>query len=363
MLKSILKITLSTFILILATDFFFFYLVLSRLDKYFSTTDFYERLIRIDHPYYHHTLRPEVEYKKAKGFDGYYTLCTDNHGFKTSCGKRKRGKEFDYAFIGDSFVEVSLDYNDTFVGIFEKEKNLSVANLGVTTYSTSIYLSKIKFLLENKYKFKHLIVFIDISDLYDDNVFYLLNPDLSVTQKNFEQKNLKIRKLLKKHFPLSNYITYMIKMNRRVNQEVPPLKSETPIFLKKAELKASWTYRKADFIPGYTDIISKTKSEMLSNLIKLHELLKKNNIKLSLAVYPWPQQLEHDIVHSEHAQMWEKFCIDKCENFINFFPFFFKEKAESSYLEVYKKYYNWNDTHFNKEANKVIANKLIQILK
>jgi lysophospholipase L1-like esterase len=61
--------------------------------------------------------------------------------------------------------------------------------------------------------------------------------------------------------------------------------------------------------------------------------------------------------------MWEKFCINKCENFVNLFPFFFDEKNKTSYLDVYKKYYNWNDTHFNKLANKVIANKLIYTLK
>ena len=94
-------------------------------------------------------------------------------------------------------------------------------------------------------------------------------------------------------------------------------------------------------------------------MTKLFELLKKNNIKLSLAVYPWPQQIKHDVVESEHVKMWEEFCISKCEKFINFFPFFFKEKKNSSYLEVHKKYYFWNDVHFNKEGNKVIANKLI----
>lgn len=359
MLKFIFRTIIVTITLSLVIDFFFGKLILSKLDRYLATTDFYERLVRIDHSYYHHTLRPNVKYKRSKSFDGYFTLCTDNHGFKYSCDK-ERGKEFEYAFIGDSFVEgVALDYNKTFVGIFEKEKKLSVANLGVTSYSPNVYLSKIKFLLENDYKFKNLIVFIDISDLYDDNSFYQLNPDLSVGDKNAKKKNLIRRKFLKKNFPLTNYYTYVIKMNYRINKSLPPLKSKDPIFLNQASLKAKWTYEKNDKIPGYRDNISKTKNEMIITMTKLYELLKQNNIKLSLAVYPWPQQIEYDVVNSTHVKMWEKFCVSRCEEFINYFPFFFQEKEVSSSLEVYKKYYFWNDVHFNEEGNKVIANKLI----
>jgi len=361
MLKFIFRTLFISIFLVLIIDFTFGKLILTKFDKYFSTTNFYERLVRVDHTYYHHTLRANVKYEKAQSFDGNFTLCTDNHGFKFKCDK-KRGKEFDYGFMGDSFVEgVALEYDETFVGIFEKKKNISVANLGVTSYSPSIYLSKIKFLIENNYKFKNIIVFIDVSDLYDDNVFYLQNSDLSVTEKNAKAKNLKRRKFLKRNFPLLNFYTYVIKMNQRINKEVPPLKSEFPIFTKKANLKAVWTYSKSDSIPGYVAPISETKAQMINSMTRLHNLLKKNNIKLSLAVYPWPQQIKYDAIDSEHVKMWEEFCILRCEKFINFFPLFFEKKKNSSYLDVYKKYYFWNDVHFNNEGNRLIANKLLSL--
>ena len=149
----------------------------------------------------------------------YHTLCTDNHGFKYKCGAT-RNKNFDIAFLGDSFVEgVALNYEKTFVGLFERNKNLSVANLGVTSYSPNIYLSKMKYLLDNNFKFKHLVVFIDISDLYDDNTFYKLNSDFSVSEKNAKHKNLKRRKFLRYNFPLTNYYMFVIKMNSRLNKD------------------------------------------------------------------------------------------------------------------------------------------------
>ena len=77
-------------------------------------------------------------------------------------------------------------------------------------------------------------------------------------------------------------------------------------------------------------------------------------------VYPWPQQLQHDKQNSKHVEMWKNFCEDKCYKFINFFPYFFEKKKEKSFLEVYKKYYFWNDIHFNAEGNRAIAKKLIK---
>ena len=97
------------------------------------------------------------------------------------------------------------------------------------------------------------------------------------------------------------------------------------------------------------------------NMEKAYNLLKSNNIKMSLVVYPWPHQIQNDVVNSKHVNMWQEFCYKKCENFVNFFPFFFKEKEKSSFLEVYQKYFFWNDVHFNQSGNKVIAKKLLEI--
>ena len=55
----------------------------------------------------------------------------------------------------------------------------------------------------------------------------------------------------------------------------------------------------------------------------------KNDIKMSLAVYPWPHQLEYDIENSLHVILWENFCKDRCENFINYFPYFFNHLKSS----------------------------------
>ena len=50
-------------------------------------------------------------------------------------------------------------------------------------------------------------------------------------------------------------------MSSRLNQEVPPLKSDKPIFNDRASKKAKWTYKSGDKLEGYQGSIEKTKSD------------------------------------------------------------------------------------------------------
>ena len=100
---------------------------------------------------------------------------------------------------------------------------------------------------------------------------------------------------------------------------------------------------------------------MVDHMTQLYNILNKKGIKMSLAVYPWPHQLQHDLQNSLHVAIWKKFCDGKCENFINYFPIFFQDMNNSSYLQTYKKFYFKNDPHFNKKGHKVLAKELIEI--
>ena len=340
--------------------------VLNKLDKYFNKTEFYERLFKIDHPIYHHDLRPNTTYKLNKSFDGeYFTFCTDNNGFRYKCNFQ-REKDFDIGFMGDSFTEgVSLDYEDTFVGLFEKRYNKKIANLGVGTYAPTIYLSKINFLLNNGYKFNEIILFIDVSDLYDDNVYYYLDKNFVVKENYKVIKQNKFKRFLRMNFRVTNYFFYVLKRkklkdNNFVTSEFKQNTQDYPEFDNHVNLKSSWTYTLADYIEGYDGSISEAKKKQIEVVNQIYLLLKKNKIDLSIAVYPWPQTLMNDKEKSVYTEIWREFCVNKCKNFINFFPIFFQEMKNSSFIEVYKKYYWWNDVHFNKKGNMLIADELFK---
>ena len=359
-LLDLLKILLITFVFSLVIDFFLGSKILKYFDAYFAKSQFYERLIRIDHPIYHHTLRENVQYTNNVSFVDTYVLCTNNHGFKSKCDQVDN-KDYEFAFIGDSFTEgTPIEYEDSFVGIFTEKTGYKTANLGIVSYSPKIYLSKLNYLINQGFKFDHVVVFIDISDFYDDINFYSIDESLKVTEKNYKKKNLKRRKFLRNNFPLTNFYMFVLKKYKFTKEEKQLVNNENPIFTDKVNLKAKWTYSKTDKIEGYDLGVKKGNQIMVNHMEKLYEILSKNNIKLSLAVYPWPHQLENDVVNSIHVKIWQEFCQNKCEKFINYFPIFFEKMNNSSYLETYKKYYFKNDPHFNKMGHKVLAKELIR---
>ena len=359
-----LIILIITFFISLIIDYFLGKKILNLLDGYLVKTEFYGRLLRMDNSIYHHGFMPNVNYKNNIGFEGKFTICTNNHGFRDSCDKKNVSKNFDIGFMGDSFVEgYSVNFEESFVGIFsENRRNLKIANLGVSSYSPKIFYSKLNYLLSEGFKFKEIIFFIDISDLYDDNVNYKLNEDLTISEIDFKNKGLKRRKFLRTNFPLTNFYMYVLKKNRQLNnlKKESPEKNVNPIFNEKVNFKAEWTYYNESNHPEYMGSIEESQQNLINIMSEIYLMLKKNKIQMSIAVYPWPHQLKNDDVNSKHVIMWEKFCKTKCNNFINYFPFFFKEKEKNSFLEVYRKYYFWNDVHFNIEGNKVISSKLIE---
>ena len=358
---SLFLIILITFVFTLIIDFFFGKKILELTDKFWIKTEFYGKIKRINNDIYHHGLKANVKMKNVKGFDGNYTFCTDNHGFRYKCNHHIRGKNFDYAFMGDSFTEgSSVSYEDSFVGMFEKATNKKVANLGVVSYAPKIYLSKLNFFLEKGYTFEHVIIPIDISDLYDDDVSYRLKKNY-IVEDNFERgEKLKIRRFLRKNFPFTNFYMFVIKNLNQVGYKPVKLENNKPSFHKDVLLKAKWTYSSDKFINGYWKPVQSAQNEMIETMTKLYELLSKRNIPLSIVIYPWPQQLENDNENSKHVQMWRLFCENKCANFINLFPIFFKEKKDHGYLETYKKYYWWNDMHFNIEGNVLVAKEMLK---
>ena len=95
-IKSLFSILIITFLISLTIDFFFGKKILEITDGYWKKTEFYGKIKRIDHDIFHHGLKPNVEMKNVKGFDNYYTFCTDNHAFRYKCNSQKRGKTFDY---------------------------------------------------------------------------------------------------------------------------------------------------------------------------------------------------------------------------------------------------------------------------
>ena len=89
---------------------------------------------------------------------------------------------------------------------------------------------------------------------------------------------------------------------------------------------------------------------------KLHSLLKKNNIKLSIAVFPWPDNIWYEDLNSIHVKLWSDWAENNNIDFINHFPSIVKTKiTDLDKIKLLEKYYIPGDPHFNANGNRLIA--------
>jgi len=342
---------------------------------------------------YDHDLR-----KNLKMFERGNVLYTNNYGFKNKDGAKLKDKNIDVAFIGDSFTEgIAIKYEDTFVGIFENETEKKVINLGVSSYSPSIYYEKIKFYLDKGFNFKEVIVFIDISDIQDEAAYYIedeygyihtrkvgtVSPlkrnlhilltdfpliyNAIVKTKKFLTKDLKNLFVKKDQTNLENNKIFkrvslsqkMLNNFERYNELLIYDYYKVGLYDFKYS-RSFWTYFKDD-APYEPLKIDGGINKSIKKLNDIYILLDSKNIKLSIGVYPWPGQILFYKRNSKQVQIWRDFCRDKCLNFFNMFDFFFDEIESSKDKKlVIKKYYIDGDVHFNEAGNKVVAEEILK---
>jgi len=354
---TVLKIILITIFLSLILD--------AIVGEYFYKKFIRKNFLDIDSSYaiknhiFHHDFK-----KNFKGLAGWgnvnYDFCTDGNGFRDSCSNQfNEIKQFDIGFIGDSFTEASgVSYEDSFVGLISSNlKNKKIANLGISSYSPTIYYAKINYLLSAGYKFKEIIVFLDLSDLIDDTACYILKDNKAIQRKTFPScyKNNAIKKNMIYNFFTSNFhlITQLYNL---IKSKI--VKYEAPNEIIN-HTRSDWTYNyKKENHNNYE--YEESIKIIKQNMLKLSELLRSKNIDLSIAVYPWPSTLMNDTENNKQVKLWKEFCSINCKDFYNFMPPFFNEIKKTNFTEVYKKFYIKDDVHVNSEGHKVISNFFIK---
>jgi lysophospholipase L1-like esterase len=378
-----LLITFISLFLFLIIDFFFGRFLIKKYSSIIKENLFYQKKYRVYDPIFHHSFAPSIGDTITQwGAKLRHNICTNEYGFISQCGAKKE-EFYDIIFIGDSFTEgVGYKYEDTFVGLIQNKLKLPTANMAVKSYSTKIYLSKTKYFLDKGVTFKHLVVFIDISDLIDDSNDYILTKNFIIKDKKLGKR---IETFINVNFQLLDYFVFYLKNENIIknfnfvksikkylskNKEIVLNNSGNVISDNKAQewqlrsdLRSQWTYSKTNQIKGYDLPIDVAINEQVKTMTQLYELLKKNNIKLSIAVYPWPQTILYDKRENLMKTTWENFCINKCANFINTFPLFMNGGDQISKRKIIDKYYIENDFHFNLEGNKLIADYFIKNFK
>ena len=360
------------FLLVLLCIDFILTIFLKKKINYYDI--FYPNLNhRISNPYYHHSFAPNVDTYDTWGHFQ-YKFVTNSLGFKDSLSRKINNNKFfgkRIIIIGDSFTEgIGFEYKDTFVGILDKqlaERNIEILNAGVASQSPIIYYSKIKYLIKKEsLKFNELIIFLDISDIPDEMYIEQENNQLIINSdkkrisenigiflsKNFssillynlliERLDRKKRRLEKRFFAAKEFNKSFFKIS---NEEINLYKA---IKVKRG----NWTHD--DYY--WEKHGKKGRDFAQSNLIKLLELCNKNNIKMSLVVYPWPSQIYYDLEAQKHRLFWNDWTK---KNNVDFYDLFVDYSHEDK-NRVIKKYFISGDIHWNKIGHKFIADILLK---
>ena len=314
-----------------------------------------------------------------------YEINTNNLGFR-DFSNRNLNKNKNYSIIiGDSFVEgVGLIYDDTITGLLnskltkEQFSNFEFLNAGVASYSTYIYLKKIKSVLNaNKWlKVSSVVVLHDKSDLRDDLIYLKMNKP-----SEFEIVDMKYKNRRKYFFyeDLKNYSFWRFYRkqtiigllldnignriedffrNLRDRYKLASKNNKNFFEINKYQIRAirsvnsmkstkKFYYNKKK----WNDEGIKSLNFTIENLLKLKNYLNTINIKLYVLLYPY----SYEILEDNPRLLYLNSVIPKLEenniNYLNTYPKFFIG-------DIYKNidnFYIYNDIHYNKLGNLLLT--------
>jgi hypothetical protein len=264
-----------------------------------------------------------------------------------------------------------LEFKFTVPGLaydYFANKGIEVLNAGVSSYSPSIYYNKIKFFIEQGLEFSHLVVFIDISDVEDEVIRYVTEEDtlyVKAPPKIIKlSKKDKIKKFLKDNFIISYKLIKFIDV-----RFIDPIYGGNFIMnnpneyidniVSKNYKRDKWTIDE-DIRKEYNPGIEKS----IQYMTLLKDFLDKNNIKLTIVVYPWFTQIYHQDLNSIQVKIWKEFSEKNNNQFINLFPAFINE--ENKNLNIYERIlldFIPYDVHWNQNGSKKIFENFIKNFK
>jgi hypothetical protein len=338
---------------------------------------------RYPHPAYHHALVPN--------FDGYDTWGDVRYPFMTNSLGFRDGRVRDVPLaaatrrvllIGDSFTEgTGVPFEDAFAGrLFsagmQRSDPVEFLDAGVISYSPTLYYRKIRYLIERGLRFDEVVVFSDVSDLYDEASKYFCHDDDPRYQKYcdpderaffaslcdpehgesarsctdpIEHRYAKagVGAYLPRHFIVTNAVRVIAKF--RIQQWLGNQKRRR----LGVDTETAWLFadrgHEAEYAPlGSAGGIARS----VKNMQALADLLKAHGIALTIVVYPWPAQLalgDHD---SRQASLWWEFCATNCKAFINLLPIFFAEAR--AHPDWYERLYIPGDFHYSSEGHRLM---------
>ena len=373
-----MKKTLLIFIIALCIDIVLSNLVLKKT-RHWDNKAWEEKWWRIPSKIYHHDILPNTDQYEIWGGKIKQRLITNSIGFRDKEKKnvKKINKEKKrILLIGDSFIEGSgLNYEDTLAGQLDNYLgfNYEILNSAVGSYSPSIYYKKTKYYINEGFKFDQALVFLDVSDIYDE-MFIKFNNEGNIltfeeTKKvstpkkifysvgRFLRDNSTIFRFLNilsdRTELIKNYLKLKIKASKELNKDFFKTNRDDVMFYRMTHIdRGFWTFDEDKFSEVKTGLMQSEKY-----LIKLFDLLKENDINSTLIVYPWPTQILYG--DDYHEAYWRNFSEKNKINFVSIYDEFKEENKRDLIFDNFI----YGDIHWNLNGTTRVKNKIIESLK
>jgi len=337
-----------------------------------------ERSYRIRSPVYHHTLASNASSDCARWGPMTYRIRTNSLGFKDKAVRDVPlvSDKHRIVFMGDSFTEgVGYEYERTFVGLTDSalsQKGIEVLNAAVCGYSPIIYWRKTAHLIEDVgLHFDELVVFPDVSDAIDETRRFL-NENGNVTEyspkklptgdsqigltKDMEEGDRHILSTgLSKKFKewLRNNTIVSFSAFKLGHRLFNIARGDKGYAIN--EQAAYWTIDDRSDPPIGEEGLPKIETYV----DRLFELTKTHNIKLTVVVFPNPDQVYYADSNSVWVSFWKNWCQRHDVPLLDCFPLLVRSQAIREREQTLDRYYLPSDFHFNENGARLIANAFL----
>lgn len=299
---------------------------------------------------YHHDLRPNENTTRVWG-STLYTWRTDRYGFRTgTCAPGEAEKELPAIFvIGDSFTEaLGSSYEQSFAGLLACDgarQRKAVWNLGVASYSPIIYHRKVRAAAERLgLKPAEVLVFLDLSDIDDDaNVYHTgRNGDIEFVNGSSPTVGFDLGRFLVNNLATFRLFYDLYLTSRLVHEQ--SLGQQRARWTTDAGLMQKWGQRGLEAASA--------------NLDKLVAICREWQCRVTLVVYPWPDNVVAGDRESIQVRHWQGWAAARGVRFIDGFAPFFREPADTAL----RKYFIAGDVHFTELGNHLIYETVKSVL-
>ena len=324
---------------------------------------------------YHHGLAPNRRITEAWGL-ARYTYATNSLGFKDATPRTVdlKGNGPRVLFLGDSFTEgKGFAYPDTFVGRVAGElekQGVEVLNGGVDSSAPAVYRAKARHLLETVgLRFDQVVVFLDVSDIYDQARLYQWDDKGNLIVPPAPQPSLSGRARLwlrdaslTARFgfvaydyleAIATFVGQRLEISRRWGKPLSDVDAyDRWLYSVTNTVFSAWTFDD-DRWRAYG---KQGRARAVRDMDGLADMLRRRGIALTLAVYPWPDQLLHDRQAPRHQGFWRDWAAKRNVPFISLFPAFTADEPRA----VLERYFIPFDIHWNAEGHKLVARTFLE---